>query len=133
MTLTLRKPQIKEYNKVNQLIIDGFKTKNDPIQINFFENPNIICLVALDDTEIVGTATLHIIQKSNRKMGLIEDVVTHPKHQGKGIGKQLVSELTKKAKNHGCYKIILNCTPENVIFYEKIGFSKEQLQMTVRL
>ncbi|MEK9613767.1 MAG: GNAT family N-acetyltransferase [Flavobacteriaceae bacterium] len=132
MTLTLRKPQIKEYNKVNQLIIDAFKTKNDPIQIDFFENPNIICLVALDDSEIVGTASLHIIQKSNRKMGLIEDVVTHPKHQGKGVGRQLVTELIKKAKKYGCYKTILNCTPENVFFYQKLGFSQEQLQMTVR-
>jgi glucosamine-phosphate N-acetyltransferase len=65
-------------------------------------------------------------------MGLIEDVVVAPNSQGKGIGKKLILELIQCAEKIGCYKTILNSTTSNQVFYEKLGFSKEQIQMTIR-
>jgi len=114
------------------MINQAFSVSPLPLTLDFFEDPKINCLIAVSNKEILGTATLHIIQKCNKKMGLIEDVVVHPKKQGKGVGKLLMEELLMKAKKLGCYKTILNSTESNQVFYEKIGFSKEQLQMTIR-
>jgi N-acetylglutamate synthase-like GNAT family acetyltransferase len=80
----------------------------------------------------LGTGTLHIIQKSNRQMGLIEDVVVAPNQREKGIGKKIIYELVQLAEKIGCYKTILNSSELNQLFYEKQGFSKEQVQMTIR-
>ena len=132
MPLTIRKPKIEDFNLVNQLITETFNIPNHPIQLDFFVNPKIYCFCAFEKNKIVGTASLHIIQKSNRKMGLIEDVGILPNYQGKGIGKQLIKKLVQKANQLNCYKTILNCTSENMKFYEKLGFRQEQLQMTLR-
>ena len=132
MSIKIRKPFPEEYSTVCQMINQAFSVSPLPLTLDFFEDPKINCLIAVSNKEILGTATLHIIQKSNRKMGLIEDVVVHPKQQGKGVGKLLMEELLMKTKELGCYKTILNSTESNQVFYEKLGFSKEQLQMTKR-
>jgi len=132
MSIQIRKPLSDEYSTISQMINQAFSVSPLPLTLDFFEDPKINCLIAVSNKEILGTATLHIIQKCNKKMGLIEDVVVHPKKQGKGVGKLLMEELLMKAKKLGCYKTILNSTESNQVFYEKIGFSKEQLQMTIR-
>lgn len=132
MSIQIRKPLSDEYSTISQMINQAFSVSPLPLTLDFFEDPKINCFIAVSNKEILGTATLHIIQKSNRKMGLIEDVVVHPKQQGKGVGKLLMEELLTKAKKLGCYKTILNSTESNQVFYEKLGFSKEQLQMTKR-
>ena len=130
--IQLRTPLKKEYILVNNLVSNAFKVNPDPVAPEFFSNPNIHCFVASIGDEILGTASLHIIQKSNRKMGLIEDVVVEPKVQGMGIGKKLIEKLIQTATDQNCYKTILNSTEENAGFYTKLKFKKEQLQFTFR-
>ena len=132
MHIEIRAPKRSEYTFINNLISQAFKVQTAPIELSFFTNPNIHCLVAVHGKILLGTASLHIIQKSSRKMGLIEDVVVAPNSQGKGIGKKLIHELIQSAEKIGCYKTILNSTVSNQVFYEKLGFSKEQIQMTIR-
>ncbi|MDA8948411.1 GNAT family N-acetyltransferase [Flavobacteriaceae bacterium] len=130
--IQLRVPLKKEYIHVNNLVSNAFEVKTAPVDPEFFLNPNIYCFVASVGDEILGTASLHIIQKSNRKMGLIEDVVVETKAQGMGIGKKLIEKLIQTAANQNCYKTILNSTEENAGFYTKLKFKKEQLQFTFR-
>jgi len=132
MHIEIRTPKRSEYTFINNLISQAFKVQTTPIELSFFTNPNIHCLVAVHGKILLGTASLHIIQKSSRKMGLIEDVVVDPKTQGKGVGKKLVEQLLLKAAEMNCYKTILNATNENSGFYTKLGFQKEQLQFTIR-
>ena len=132
MPIQVRKPLKEEYNSIIQIINEAFSVASLPIALDFFDDSKINCLVAVENDEILGTGTLHIIQKSNRQMGLIEDVVVAANQQGKGIGKKIINELVQLAEKIGCYKTILNSSELNQLFYEKQGFSKEQVQMTIR-
>jgi glucosamine-phosphate N-acetyltransferase len=98
---------------------------------NYLDNDNYMAVVELDG-EIIGTATLHIQRKMIRNggvAGLIEDVAVREKYRGNNIGAQLVQYLIDKAKQMGCYKVILSCFPERVAFYERNGFVKESITM----
>jgi glucosamine-phosphate N-acetyltransferase len=48
-----------------------------------------------------------------------------------GFGKLLVKKCIEHAKEMNCYKIILNCNENNMIFYEKQGFQKKENQMAL--
>ncbi len=85
--------------------------------------------------QIVGSATLLIQQNlthGGRPYGHIENVVTHASCRKKGVGKLLVTELHKIAKQYGCHKVILECSKENVQFYQKCGM-KETGEVEMRI
>ena len=110
----------------------GWKNKGD-MSKDFFSNKNIFCLVAKNKKdEIMGTSTLHIIEKVDRRIGLIEDVVVSKKFRGKLVASSLVKQLILISKEKGCYKTILNTNSKTESFYEKLGFTKKDLQMEIR-
>ena len=95
-------------------------------------NQNHVIMVADLDGQIVGSITLLIEPKFIHQGGLvghIEDVVVRSELQGKGIGEQLVNATLEYAKNHGCYKTILDCDDNVKPFYEKIGFKRNSNAM----
>ena len=116
------------------LMKEGFGWKNkDSLSEGFFSNKNIFCLVAESDTgKVMGSSSLHIIEKINRKVGLIEDVVVFKKFRGKSVASSLVSQLISISKKEGCYKTILNTDSKTKSFYEKLGFTQKNFQMEIR-
>ncbi|CCG85012.1 protein of unknown function [Taphrina deformans PYCC 5710] len=81
---------------------------------------------------IVGSSTLlleHKFLRSGAVAGHIEDVVVSPSHQGQKLGRVMVEALTALARRLGCYKVILDCSPENVGFYEKCGYQSKGIEM----
>ncbi|XP_076011942.1 glucosamine 6-phosphate N-acetyltransferase [Genypterus blacodes] len=86
-------------------------------------------VVVVEDTtvgQIVATATLiteHKFIHSCAKRGRVEEVVVSDVCRGKQLGKLLVSTLTLLSKKLNCYKITLECGPNNVAFYEKFGYA----------
>lgn len=91
-------------------------------------------LVLEENAEIIAVGSLLVEQKLIHKFGSvghIEDVVVSKRFQGKGYGKILMEHLVQLAKVMKCYKCILNCSSENISFYEKCGFQKNQLQMAM--
>lgn len=81
--------------------------------------------VAEIDGEIAGTASVFIEQKFLHRggfVGHIEDVAVHPDCHGQGIGGALVRHLIARCESVGCYKVLLQCTPELQPFYEREGF-----------
>lgn len=130
---------IRQFEKddVNKGLLETYKevwwiTEISEETINtYLDNGNYMVVAELDG-EVVGTATLHIQRKIIRNggvAGLIEDVAVREKHRGNNIGAQLVQHLIEKAKQMGCYKVILSCFPERVAFYERNGFIKESITM----
>ena len=44
------------------------------------------------------------------------------KYRGYGLGKKMIELLSLYAKEQGCYKCILDCSDDNVGFYEKCDY-----------
>ena len=131
--MKIRNLNRNDFDQVINLLVTSFSPRYDHPLINEnLNNPNTICLVAEIDNVIIGVASLHIIEKLTRKMGLIEDVAVDLKYRGKGIGKKLIKKLIVESKKQGCDKTVLNSTENNVPFYEKIGFTVNELQMVLR-
>lgn len=98
----------------------------------FGDHHQIHVLEEKESGSIVGTGTLFIEDKFLRnygKVGHIEDIVVHSDYRGYGLGKIMIEHLTKQAKLAGCYKCILDCSDDNVGFYEKCGYVKKGAQM----
>ena len=88
-------------------------------------NPKHIIVVAEINEKIVGSTTLLIEPKFIHEGGIvghIEDVVVSKEFQGEKIGKKIIKYVLELAKNHGCYKTILDCSDDVKVFYEEIGF-----------
>jgi len=95
-------------------------------------DPSITYRVAEVDGKIMAVASLITINKilhTGSRMGLIEDVAVGIEARGLGLGKLLIEDLKTIAIQKGCYKTVLNCSDDNIAFYEKCGFYKAENQM----
>lgn len=89
-----------------------------------------------DDGQIIGATTLLVEQKfihSGGLVGHIEDVVVRKGHEGRGVGGSVVKAAVDKGREIGCYKVILDCRPELVDFYKKLGFREHEVGMRIDL
>ena len=83
---------------------------------------------------IIGTTTLLVEPKfifGGGRVGHIEDVSVRAGYQRKGIGFKLVNYATEQAAIMGCVKTVLDCSDENIPFYEKIGYSYQDNCMKI--
>ena len=90
-------------------------------------NPEHIIIIAEIEGKVIGSTTLLIEPKFIHQGGVvghIEDVVVDKKFQGKKIGEKIITQVLEIAKNHGCYKTILDCSDSVKPFYEKLGFKQ---------
>ncbi len=131
--MKIRKLEKNDINQVIEIWTNSFSRNFDkPINPNYLSDPNSITIVMSEENIVIGVATLHIIKKLTRILGLIEDVAVNKNYRGLGIGKKLVKELIKIGNEKNCDKIVLSSSEKNSKFYEKIGFQKNELQMVIR-
>jgi glucosamine-phosphate N-acetyltransferase len=94
----------------------------------------IVCITRTDEgIKLIGSGTILIEPKiihGGRSVGHIEDVVVHPFYRGKGIAQTILNMLVEYSKEK-CYKVILNCNPNMEQFYNKVGFDKKCIQMSL--
>ncbi|EPQ30520.1 uncharacterized protein PFL1_02046 [Pseudozyma flocculosa PF-1] len=85
---------------------------------------------ATDRIVALGTVFVELkFLRDNGRVGHIEDIVVHKDGQGKGLGKRIIHVLTAIAEQAGCYKVILDCSPDNEAFYEKCGYKNVGVEM----
>lgn len=91
-------------------------------------------VVCVDDKRIVGTGTITYEQKishGGKSVGHIEDIVVDEKNRGHEIATEIIKKLTECAKEHNCYKVILNCSEYMDKYYERRGFTKKGAYMAI--
>lgn len=139
------KPRIivsNDYHKgyielLTQLTIVGEITKEQYMdQLNKIkENENHLIYVIEDEktNKIITSGTLLIEPKFIHQIsnvGHIEDIIVDKNYRGYGLGKIIINHLTNMAKEKNCYKVILDCTEDNISFYQKCGFMQKEFEMT---
>ncbi|KAJ9155248.1 Glucosamine 6-phosphate N-acetyltransferase [Pleurostoma richardsiae] len=90
-------------------------------------------LVIEHENRIVGTGSLVVEKKFIHNRGLcghIEEIAIAKELQGKGLGLLMIQALDSVAKNVGCYKNILNCSPKNEPFYVKCKYFNSGAEMS---
>jgi phosphinothricin acetyltransferase len=129
----IRELSKSDYNQVIELWTKSLSNKFDnEINTSHLSDPGSITLVSVDNNTITGVASLYIIKKLTRTLGLIEDVAVNENYRGKGIGKKLVEKLIGLAADKKCDKTVLNSSEQNSEFYKKIGFKINEIQMIIR-
>lgn len=109
-------------------------SKND--YINFIDHlsDNHMIFVISENESIIATITVIIekkLSRSQKSVGHIEDVIVSDICRGKGIGKKIIDHVVDYCKSKNCYKVILDCSENNIIFYEKCGFFKKEIEMAL--
>ena len=131
--MKIRELAKSDYNQVIELWTKSLSNKFDnEINTNHISDPSSITLVSVDNNTITGVASLYIIKKLTRTLGLIEDVAVNENYRGKGIGKKLVEKLIGIAADKKCDKTVLNSSKQNSEFYKKLGFEINEIQMIIR-
>ena len=122
----------KDYVELlEQLTVVGEVTRE---QFNEFVEKNGKNIFVIEESnKIIATITLIIEEKLIHNCGKvlhIEDVVVDKLHRKNGTGKKLLEFAMQYAKDNNCYKIILDCSEDVKKFYESVGFSCKNLQMS---
>ena len=132
--ITIKSLDKSHSSDVVNILIDSFSNNYDKeINESIFSSDEVDGIVAMEEGNVLGYASIHYIKKITRKSGIIEDVVVKENHRGKGIGKLLVKNLIEKAKKNNCDKIILSSSEKNLKFFEKLGFQKNEFEMIMRI
>lgn len=141
--MKLRKAEHKDLKQIldllNQLSPSAGKENVSALKEIFHKidsDQNYFLCVAEEDKSIIGTGTLLVqmnLSHSGKPYGHVENIVVDQNHRKKGIGKEIISFLTEKAKENGCYKMILSCKDEIVPFYRGCGLKEIGIHMRTDL
>lgn len=82
-----------------------------------------VMLVATDGEAVVGFGQL------NAETGEVDAVYVLPERQGEGIGRSLLSELERQARDRGVTKLELSATLNAADFYEHAGYERQRVAM----
>ncbi|ESQ41554.1 hypothetical protein EUTSA_v10014892mg [Eutrema salsugineum] len=142
-TLKIRRLEISDKRKgfmelLGQLTVIGQVTDEEFDrrfeEISSYGDDHLICVIEEEASgRIAATGSVMIEKKFLRncgKVGHIEDVVVDSGFRGKQLGKRVVEFLTDHCRSMGCYKVILDCSVEKKVFYEKCGLINKGIQMS---
>lgn len=86
------------------------------------------------DGQLVSSCTITVIPnltRGGRPYGLIENVVTHADHRGRGYARAVLQDALAFAWAQGCYKVMLMTGRKDeatLRFYESAGFDRHGKQ-----
>jgi glucosamine-phosphate N-acetyltransferase len=95
-------------------------------------NSHIFVIEANDNIIVTGSIFLeNKIIHNFKSVGHIEDIVVDKNYRNMKLGKKMIDYLINFGYNNNCYKIILDCSVENVEFYKKCGFINNNMGMAL--
>jgi len=118
--MTLVKPKLGDISKIQNLlrsfVEEGIILKRDDDEIA----TNIRSYIAIEDkNKFIAIGALHIYSK---ELGEIRSLAVDKKYQKRGLGKNIVNELEREAKNLKLEKLLTLTYQKE--FFEKLGFKE---------
>ena len=95
-------------------------------------------LVGIANSSLIVSCTLIVnpnLTRGGLPYGLIENVVTHADHRGRGYGKQILEAAVAVAWEADCYKVMLmtgSTKPSTLAFYASAGFEQSKTGFQIR-
>lgn len=99
--------------------------------------PDYRCYLAFDGDAPVGTFTLLMFDAlvhGGTREALVDGVVVTPERRGQGIGKLMLAEAMRIARESGCYKLALSSNKKREDahrFYESLGFQRHGVSFAI--
>ncbi len=123
----------KQIYRVDNISPNAHKTLIEQIK-----NDACDVVVVKDNGNVLATATIYYINVALRgtPYGLLEGLVVHETHRGKGIGTMFIKKCIEIARDNKCYKLIFTSGDDRSQihhFYEKLGFVKWGLEFRMDL
>ena len=123
-------PSLLELYKQLNFADDISETTAEDILKNI-KKQDIRYFVARENERVIASCYICIIPnltRGGKSIGFIENVITDAKYRRKGIGKTVLGNAIKYARERNCYKVLLQSgkdRPAAHLFYESIGFNGE--------
>jgi len=128
-------PRILELYNELAITTSGVESHKNPLLKDYERTlieirsiPGYQLLVAEDKDEILGTMVFLVVPNLAHQASpwaLVENLIIDPKQQRRNIGRKLMEHVINRAKDEGCYKIILNSNKRRRgahKFYRSLGF-----------
>lgn len=139
--MVIRRASSKDINDLTSLMEQlGYPTSVEQMRVRFEETPNHYTLVAEYDGKVVGMIGFHtgVLYNSDGIYARVIAFVVDSNYRNKGIGRRLLSEAEKYAKNLDADGIGLNsgnrAERENAHqFYKKMGYCVKSTGFVKRL
>lgn len=117
---------IKELAEYERLLHEVVTTEQHLQEVIFGKNKFVEVLIAEFESKLAGqTIFFHNFSTFVGKPGLyIEDLYVRPEFRGKGIGKALLNEVIKIAKERNCGRVewvVLDWNQPAIDFYKSMG------------
>lgn len=122
----INKKFLETYKRVNKIDV---KYPISELQDYYRKEPFTDIYVYEEDGIIVGTVTLKIDIRLERKFARIEDVAVRKENEGKGIATKLIKHILNVIKNQNYYKVIVTCSENMESFYKRLGFKQNGIVM----
>src|SRR5215218_2651243 len=148
--VTIRRARREDVSSIIAMLADdrlgGARERlDDPLPQVYFDafervarDPNIQLVVAEDgEGAVVGCLQLCILpglSSQGASRGLLEDVRVASHLRSRGIGEQLVQWAVTEARARGCklVELLTHHTRVGQRFYERLGFARSHVGMTIR-
>jgi ribosomal protein S18 acetylase RimI-like enzyme len=149
-TITIRRARRDDVGKIVAMLADDALGRareriETPLPESYFQafarldaDPNIKLVVAEEAGAVVGCLQLCILpglSSQGASRGLIEDVRVDSSRRSRGIGEELVRWAVNEARTQGCKLVELlthNTRVDAQRFYERLGFARSHVGMTIR-
>jgi ribosomal protein S18 acetylase RimI-like enzyme len=149
-TITIRRARRDDVGKIVAMLADDALGRareriETPLPESYFQafarldaDPNIKLVVAEEAGAVVGCLQLCILpglSSQGASRGLIEDVRVDSSRRSRGIGEELVRWAVDEARTQGCKLVELlthNTRVDAQRFYERLGFARSHVGMTIR-
>ena len=148
MTVEIREVRPEEYEEAGRVTADAYRpyARGDDWDAYLLELANVadraqrtMVLVAVEDGRVIGTTTLDLDRRVSEGEEHVEGerLPAHESHirmlgvlpeaQGRGIGRALMDESIRIAREHGKTLLTLNTTERMAVaqrMYESMGFTR---------